>query len=483
MQETLWLKTSDAPLWSRCMQSLRHRVPESALNTWFSALELLRCENGVAEVGVPNSFVLEYVEHHYLPLIESAFDAALGERIKVVLRVARAPQLEVLNSNGPSGLTEAGETRSSLGENRGSENRNRENHRSENHWRREKPQIDVTIPLNARYTFDSFVVGDCNQLAHAACMAVAEAPSTTNFNPLILYGGTGMGKTHLLQAIAHFCAENETARKIVYRTSEEFTREYIEFVQKNKDSRTFYQVYRDADVLLIDDIQFLAGKEKTQDEFHNIFSVLQSLNKQIVITSDRPPNEIQGLHTRLLSRFDTGLLADLQPPNLETRLAILKKKSESDPQSCVNEDVLGYVAGHVTSSIRELEGTLIKLSAYASFTHMPITVDIAKQILGDTLRNAHRPVTIRRVVELVAQEFQLPVSLLTSQTRKKNVAEPRQIAMYLARQLTDNSLHTIGLAFGRDYSTVIHSVKKVELSLDREPTLKSQVERLMAQLS
>jgi chromosomal replication initiator protein len=476
MQEALWLKTSDAPLWTRCMQSLRHRVPESALNTWFSALELLRCDisesGGEAEVGVPNSFVLEYVEHHYLPLIESAFETALGHRVKVVLRVARAPQLEVLRHSTPAQPVQRA---------LGSEPTHL-SHSNEKAWRREKPQIDVTIPLNLRNTFDSFVVGDCNQLAHAACMAVAEAPSATNFNPLILYGGTGMGKTHLLQAIAHFCTENETARKIVYRTSEEFTREYIEFVQKNKDSRTFYQVYRDADVLLIDDIQFLAGKEKTQDEFHNIFSVLQSLNKQIVITSDRPPNEIQGLHTRLLSRFDTGLLADLQPPNLETRLAILKKKSESDPQSCVNEDVLSYVAGHVTSSIRELEGTLIKLSAYASFTHLPITVDIAKQILGDTLRNAHRPVTIRRVIELVAQEFQLPVTLLTSQTRKKNVAEPRQIAMYLARQLTDNSLHTIGLAFGRDYSTVIHSVKKVEHSLDREPTLKSQVDRLMAQL-
>ncbi len=465
MHDSLWLKTPDAPIWTRCLQSLRHRVPESALNTWFSALELLRCENGEAEIGVPNTFVLEYVDHHYRALLESAFEATLGHAVKVTLRVAKPPQLEVLRKDEDFEPVTAPPRSSDLA------------------WRRERPRVDVNISLSSRYTFESFVVGDCNQLAHAACMAVAEAPSCTNFNPLVLYGGTGMGKTHLLQAIAHFCVENETARKIVYRTSEEFTREYIEFVQKNKDSRTFYQVYRDADVLLIDDIQFLAGKEKTQDEFHNIFSVLQSLNKQIVITSDRPPSEIQGLHTRLLSRFDTGLLADLQPPNLETRLAILKKKAESDPTSCVNEDVLGYVAAHVVSNIRELEGVLIKLSAYASFTHLPITVDIAKQILGDTVRNAHQPVTIKRVVELVAQSFQLPVTLLTSQTRKKNVAEPRQIAMYLARQLTDNSLHTIGLAFGRDYSTVIHSVKKVEQSLEREPDLRAQVDRLLSQLA
>jgi len=460
MQEALWLKTPDAPVWTRCLQTLRHRVPESALNTWFSALELIRCEEGYAEISVPNAFVLEYVEQHYRALLESAFESTLGHRVDLSFSVGRPPALEIFR---PDPAPVEARPREALA-------------------RREKPTVDVTISLNTRYTFDSFVVGDCNQLAHAACMAVAEAPSGTNFNPLVIYGGTGMGKTHLLQAIAHFCLENETARKIVYRTSEEFTREYIEFVQKNKDSRTFYQVYRDADVLLIDDIQFLAGKEKTQDEFHNIFSVLQSLNKQIVITSDRPPHEIQGLHTRLLSRFDTGLLADLQPPNLETRLAILKKKAEIDKASCVNESVLAYVASHVTSNIRELEGTLIKLSAYASFTHMPLTVDIARQILGDTVRNAYQAVTIRRIVELVAEEFQLPVTLLTSQTRKKNVSEPRQIAMYIARQVTDNSLHTIGLAFGRDYSTVIHSVKKVELALDKEPGLKNQVDRLMARL-
>jgi chromosomal replication initiator protein len=465
MHQALWLKTPDAPIWTRCLQSLRHRVSESALNTWFSALELIRCDETEAEVGVPNTFVLEYVEHHYRIVLESAFEAALGHRVSVVLSVAKPPALEILRQESQIETKPISPVA------------------SEKYGRREPPKVDVTISLNTRCTFDSFVVGDCNQLAHAACVAVAEAPSCTNFNPLVLYGGTGMGKTHLLQAIAHFCLENETARKIVYRTSEEFTREYIEFVQKNKDSRTFYQVYRDADVLLIDDIQFLAGKEKTQDEFHNIFSVLQSLNKQIVITSDRPPSEIQGLHTRLLSRFDTGLLADLQPPNLETRLAILKKKAESDPTSCVNEDVLGYVASHVTSNIRELEGTLIKLSAYASFTHMPITVEIAKQILGDTVRNAHQPVTIKKVVEMVAQEFKLAVSLLTSQTRKKNVSEPRQMAMYIARQLTDNSLHTIGLAFGRDYSTVIHSVKKVEQALEREPDLKKQIDGLIAKLT
>jgi chromosomal replication initiator protein len=471
MGEHTLIQAEESSLWAQCLSALRSQISESALNTWFSALEILETSGGEMVIGVPNGFVLEYVSHHYRTVIEKALEDILGHAVHVSFTVpSRAPHLEVYGA-------EPSRAEGALASTFGSP-------AQEAPWikTRGPVRVEVTVPLNERYTFDDFVIGDCNQLAHAACKAVAEAPSHNNFNPLVLYGGTGMGKTHLVQAIAHFCIENETVRKVVYRTSEEFTREYIEYVQKNKDSRTFYQVYKDADILLIDDIQFLAGKQSTQDEFFNIFSILQSLNKQIVITSDRPPAEIKGLHTRLLSRFDTGLLADLQPPNLETRLAILQKKSEGDGDSPITGDVLTYVANQVTSNIRELEGTLIKLSAYHSFTHMPITVEIAKQILGDTLRNVNQPVTIKRVLDQVAMEYGTTVSLLTSQTRKKNVAEPRQIAMYLARQLTDNSLHTIGLAFGRDYSTVIHSIKKVEQCLEKDPELKRQVERLLESL-
>lgn len=478
--EQILIKAKENSLWSQCLEALGSKISESALNTWFSALEIVATTADELVIGVPNGFVLEYVSHHYRAVIENTLESILGSFVRVSFIVSsRTPHLELFQA-----------------ENRSLENNPelapfsqayspKQNQFSTNDtWNKSRTpvRVEVTVPLNLNYTFENFVIGDCNQLAHAACKAVAEAPSQNNFNPLILYGGTGMGKTHLVQAIAHFCIENETVRKVVYRTSEEFTREYIEYVQKNKDSRTFYQVYKDTDILLIDDIQFLAGKQSTQEEFFNIFSILQSLNKQIVITSDRPPSEIKGLHTRLLSRFDTGLLADLQPPNLETRLAILQKKSEGDGEGFLTGDVLTYVANQVTSNIRELEGTLIKLSAYASFTHMPVNVEIAKQILGDTIRNVNQPVTIKRIVDQVAMEFSTTVSLLTSQTRKKNVAEPRQIAMYMARQLTDNSLHTIGLAFGRDYSTVIHSVKKVEQSLERDSELKKQVDKMMEAL-
>lgn len=467
MGEQTLIDATEKSLWSQCLDSLRTKISDSALNTWFSALEVLESTSDEMVIGVPNGFVLEYVLHHYRAIIESTLESLLGNPIRVTFTVTtRGPHLELFQADArnPDARNDFGGFPA-----------------SDAPWvkTRGPVRVEVTVPLNVNYTFDNFVIGDCNQLAHAACMAVAEAPNQNNFNPLILYGGTGMGKTHLVQAIAHFCIENETVRKVVYRTSEEFTREYIEFVQKNKDSRTFYQVYKDTDILLIDDIQFLAGKQSTQEEFFNIFSILHSLNKQIVITSDRPPSEIKGLHTRLLSRFDTGLLADLQPPNLETRLAILQKKSEGDGDGFITGDVLTYVASQVTSNIRELEGTLIKLSAYASFTHMAVNVDIAKQILGDTIRNVNQPVTIKRILDSVASEYSTTVSLMTSQTRKKNVAEPRQIAMYMARQLTDNSLHTIGLAFGRDYSTVIHSVKKVEQTLERDLDLKKQVDRLM----
>jgi chromosomal replication initiator protein len=462
METGLLPESSSQDLWISLREILRARIPETALNTWFTTLECLGLEAGIFTIGVPNAFVLEYVEHQYKGMVESALAEVAGMPLSVEFTVLKRPSFEIVS---PLSVLESEPEAHEVPHNRPS------------------VKVDVSIPLNFRYKFDNFVIGDCNQLAHAACMAVSESPSCNKFNPLVIYGGTGMGKTHLLQAIAHFCLENETVRKIVYRTSEEFTREYIEFVQKNRDSRAFYQVYKDTDILLIDDIQFLAGKHSTQDEFFNIFSVLQSLNRQIVITSDRPPSEIKGLHTRLLSRFDTGLLADLTPPNLETRLAILQKRAEMDPTSCINDDVLSYVANQVTSNVRELEGTLIKLSAYASFTHTPITVEIAKEILGDTLRNQNRRVTIRRILDVVALEFDLSVSLLTSQTRKKNVAEPRHLAMYLARRLTDNSLHTIGLAFGRDYSTVIHSIKRVEQGLEKEPSLRGQVDRLLSTLS
>lgn len=460
-------------LWAELLELLQDRIPETAFNTWFTHLHLVEADADNWVVGVPNSFVLEYVDHHYRGVLTETARRVCGHPVTLRFVLAAAPSDPAAGvfhpAEDPAETAEFPETGGHPPARRPAAPGN--------------PVIDATLPLPPGNTFDQFVIGECNEFAYTACVAVAESPGRNTFNPLVLHGGTGLGKTHLLQAIAQFCREHETARKIVYRTSEEFTREYIAFVQKNKDSRAFYKAYQDADVLLIDDIQFLAGKPGTQDEFFNIFSALQSFNRQIVITSDRPPAQIEGLHSRLISRFETGLCADLQPPGLETRLAILRKKAETDGASCIDAGVLDYVARHVTSNVRELEGTLIKLSAYASFSGVPITVDVARQILGDTVRNQGRKVTLRSIIDAVAAEFGLPAAQLTSQTRRKNVAEPRHAAMLLARQLTDNSLHTIGLSFGRDYSTVIHSLKRAEQMIGSDPEFASRVEAVRNRLA
>ena len=466
-------------LWTALLAQMRDRIPETAYNTWFTHLHLVEAASGNWVVGVPNAFVLEYVEPHYRSILEEAAGLVTAQAVTVGFTLATRPEDEL--SFHPAAPAEADAEPAEKAET-GGKTAARANLTAVDGRGANPTVIDSALPLVARYTFDDFVIGECNQLAHAACLAVAEAPGRNKFNPLVMHGGAGMGKTHLLQAIAHFCRENDTARKIVYRTSEEFTREYISYVQKNKDSRAFYKSYQDADILLIDDIQFLAGKPGTQDEFFNIFSALQSFNRQIVITSDRPPAQIDGLNARLISRFDTGLLADLQPPGLETRLAILRKKAESDAESCIDQGVLDFVARHVTSNVRELEGTLIKLSAYACFSGAPLTVDIARQILGDTVRNRGRRVTLKGIIEATASEFGIPAAQLTSQTRRKNVAEPRHAAMYLARQLTDNSLHTIGLSFGRDYSTVIHSLKRAEQMIDSDTLFATRIDALRTRL-
>ncbi|MBF0432736.1 MAG: chromosomal replication initiator protein DnaA [Fibrobacteria bacterium] len=452
--------------WTKCLEVLMSKIPETAFFTWFTNLELIESEHNAVTIGTPNNFVLDYVSHHYKDTIRQAIEEIMESSVDVsFVNLDKSCNSQYtgtpLFEENDHGVLQDSFTSPAL---------------------IDKTVLDSTLALNPTYSFDNFVVGDCNQLAHAACTAVAEAPQNNNFNPLVIYGGTGLGKTHLLQAVAHFVKDAETARKVVYRTSEEFTREYIDFVAKKKDSASFYRVYQDTDVLLIDDIQFLAGKKSTQEQFYSIFNNLQQLNKQVIITSDRLPSEIKGLHTRLLSRFDTGLLANLQPPKLEMRLAILRKKQESDNKGFISDEVLSYVANSVASNVRELEGTLIKLSAYACFTQIPVTVEIAKRILGDTIRNENKPITIKKIIRDVSLEFNVPVSHLTSQSRKRNVAEPRQIAMYLARKLTDNSLPTIGLAFGRDYSTVIHSLKKMETVMktnieirDRTDSLKEKI--------
>lgn len=332
--------------------------------------------------------------------------------------------------------------------------------------------------LNPRYVFDTFVVGNSNQFAQAASLAVAEAPGKTKFNPLVIYGGVGLGKTHLIQAIGNYIRKDDPSKRLVYVSSEKFTIEFINSIQNNKTTE-FSNYYRNVDILLVDDIHFFMGKERTQEEFFHTFNTLHQQGKQIVLTSDRPPKELEGLEERLISRFQWGLVADIQPPDLETRIAILQKKAEDDGLVIPN-DVIIFIATHITSNIRELEGCLIRLLAFSSLTSTDISIDLAREVLKDTIRIEKKKISIESIQKAVSEHFRIPDGMLQAKTRKKEVVLPRQVAMYLSKRLTNNSLKTIGLHFGgRDHSTVIHACQTIEDRVKENPQLGDLIERIV----
>jgi chromosomal replication initiator protein len=335
--------------------------------------------------------------------------------------------------------------------------------------------------LNQRYTFENFIKGESNQLARAAASAVANNPGGTSFNPLVIYGGTGLGKTHLMQAIGNAALANDKAKRVIYVSSEKFTVEFVDAIQSDRIS-DFSSFYRSMDILIVDDIQFFSGKEKTQDNFFHTFNELHQIGKQIILSSDRPPKELRGLDDRLLSRFQWGLTSDIQPPDLETRIAILNKKSEDDGID-LPQDVIECIATNVTTNIRELEGCLISLLAKASLEGKKITVDLARDVLKVVVGEIKSPVTIEDIQRIVADYFSIPEDLLRAKTRKQEIVSARQIAMFLTKELTNSSLKTIGLHFGgRDHSTVIHAYQSVEDQMKLDPKFQANVVQLRRKL-
>jgi chromosomal replication initiator protein len=332
--------------------------------------------------------------------------------------------------------------------------------------------------LNLSFTFENFVIGESNRFARAAALAVAEAPGQTRYNPLYVYGGVGLGKTHLLQAVGNFIRQEEPGLKLVYATSEKFTNDFISSLG-NSTVSDFHRLYRQADVLLIDDIQFLAGKESTQEQFFHTFNVLHLAGKQIVLTSDRPPKEIKGLEERLLSRFQWGLVTDIQPPDLETRIAILKKKAEAEGVA-LPSDVAGYIAEHFISNVRELEGALIRVLAYSSLAGRQLTLSLAQEILGESITNGKKEVKIEEIIRQVASHYDLTPADILSKRKTSEIAWARQVGMYLARNLTDASLKYIGAQFGgRDHSTVIHACQVVKEAITAKPELKRKIDQII----
>jgi len=416
-------------IWDHVLARIETKVNRHSYYTWFKPTAFVADHEGTIRVRVPNALFRDWLTKHYAAVIEEALDEVQrhGAPVAFVTEDAAIPIApEMPPEPDPD----------------------------------DEPLSDDLGILSPRYSFDTFIVGPSNQFAHAACRAVAEAPSRS-YNPLFIYGGVGLGKTHLMHAIGHYVVTHLKSLKLTYISSERFMNEMINAVRYDR-ILDFRERYRSVDVLLVDDVQFLAGKEGTQTEFFHTFNALYDSQKQIVISSDCPPHEIPQLEERLRSRFEWGLIADIQSPDLETKTAILKRKAETEGVP-LPDNVAIYIAGKIKSNIRELEGSLIRLIAYASLTGREITLPLAQEVLRNVLQNDDRAVTIEIVQKAVADHYSLKVSELKSKNNSKSVATPRQIAMYLCKNLTNASLPEIGKSFGgKHHSTVIHSIRKVE---------------------
>ena len=441
-------------LWSQVLEAARSRLTEQTYRTWLAETEAAGLTDSELLVEAPSAFHVEWLEEKYAALLGESIERILGRPLRLEFRCGRPVSLPLL------------------------------------------PTVEVATPLppqgplaprpalNERYTFNRFVVGDNSELATAACHAVAEDPAR-RYNPLFLYGGVGLGKTHLMHAIGNAITERDPASLICYLPAEQFTNDLVTAI-RNGTTAGFRRLYRQRDVLLVDDIQFLEGKERTQEEFFHTFNALYNARKQIVLTSDRPPKEIPGLEDRLVSRFEWGLVADITQPDYETRVAILRKKA-SDDGLALDADVIDFIARSCTASVRELEGAVIKLLAFSSLTQQDITVELARRALqvtlGGELHQRGGTLTAEHIRKAVARRWNVTEEALSSKRRTKDLTIPRQVAMYLIRDLLQYPLVRIGALFGgRDHSTVIHSIRKVEGTMTDDPSFRRSVEVLRDEL-
>jgi len=449
------LELSAESLWEEISGRLREALSDGTYSKWFGDVRGLELDDDTLVLVVPSEFTRDWIESNFLGLIGAAVRDILGGERVVELQVA---------ANGGS----AAEDRA------GSED--------------VVPMVQRAIGrpesggFNVKYTFDSFVIGSSNRFAHAAALAVAEAPAQA-YNPLFIYGSTGLGKTHLLQAVAQYVAEHSSALSVRYVTSEAFVNDFINSL-RDKRIEGFKQRYRAYDVLLIDDVQFFEGKERFQEEFFHTFNSLYEAGSQIVLSSDRPPRDIATLEERLRSRFEWGLITDIQPPDLETRIAILRKKVKVDGIHVHDEQVLTFTAGCVSTNIRELEGALTRVVAFSSLTGRPMTVELAQDVLRDVFPQGEAAeVSIKRIQDLVAERFELTHEELCGEKRSQNIVYPRQVAMYLSRELTDSSLPKIGKEFGgRDHTTVIHATSKIARLIREDRSVYNLVQELTARV-
>lgn len=435
-----------ADLWKKICSILSRELSERSFKTWFEPVSVLGSSPESLTLSVPDQYYGKWLEDHYQNLILSSAEEVLGYSPRLVYQVVEPPKATP-SLPAPS---------------------------------QSKEREEASAGWNQRYTFDDFVIGPGNRFAHAASVAVSESPAK-QYNPLFIYGPTGLGKTHLLQAIAHEMKRRYPELKILYISSEKFTNQLITAIQ-TKSTPQFRAKYRTLDLLLIDDVHFIAEKDSTQEEFFNTFNALYEAHKQIVVTSDRPPKEIPGLEERLVSRFGWGLVTDIQPPDFETRVAILKKKMEKETV-VVPDDVSYFIADKIKSNIRELEGALIRVVAYCTLTNSKLDIRLAQEILKDSFREEAQKFTIEGIQKVVAEYFDLKVSDLRSKRRTVSVVRPRQIAMYLVRELTQHSLPEIGEYFGgKDHTTVLHACNKIAAEREKDVGVRVLLDKFLGLL-
>ncbi len=503
------MNRSPQQVWEECLEIIRDNISRQSFKTWFSPLRAvsLEDENGLLKLTLqlPSRFYFEWLEEHYFTLLRKTITKVLGPSGRLFYDIVIEQNNSETGFDGTSvqlpARQPANEPRAQVplapgyrpqmdGGASGSQQPHLA-HPFDLDAQSGQTQVAVNNPfvipgirkaqvdsrLNPGYTFDRFIEGDCNRLARSASLAIAQQPGGTSFNPFLLYGGVGLGKTHLIQAIGNYIQANRPNDAVLYVSSERFTTEFVQAIQHNRVS-DFSIFYRQIDLLIIDDVQFFSGKEKTQEEFFHIFNALHQSGKQIVLSADRPPRDIKGIEERLLSRFQWGLSADLQSPDLETRIAILRRKAVEDGIE-MQDDIFEFVAHNIKSNIRELEGALIRLLAYGTLHKREVDLPMAKEVLRDLIKDTRVSLSIEEIQRLVCEYFSIPEDLVRAKTRKREVVQARQVAMYFSKALTQHSLKTIGLHFGgRDHSTVIHANQSVENQLDTDPKFRDLIEEI-----
>ncbi|MGD1843612.1 MAG: chromosomal replication initiator protein DnaA [Thermonemataceae bacterium] len=464
-------------VWNNCLNVIKENIPEQSFKTWFEPIVPLKLEGTVLTIQVPSQFFYEWIEEHYIHLLRIAIDKELGTTGRLEYSII----IDKGNDQSRPYTVNIQTAKVEFDKNAQKSNKINTSAKKKQDILKEYESFFRGIKFNFNYTFDNFVEGDCNRLARSAGYAVAKKPGVTAFNPLMLYGGVGLGKTHLVQAIGNHIRNNQQEKVVVYVSSEKFTNQFIEEL-KNNNLQKLTNFYLQMDVLIIDDVQFLSGKEKTQEMFFHIFNHLHQQGKQIVMTSDRPPIELQGFQDRLLSRFKCGLTADFQQPDFETRMAIIHRKLQSEGIE-LNDEIIEYLAHSIDSNIRELEGVIVSLMAQSSLNKLAIDLPLCKQVVQQITQASEKhpdvDVGIDLIQKVVCDYFSISPEILKSKSRKKEIAMARQIAMYFCKEYTNFSLKSIGYHFGgRDHSTVIHAIQNISDLRENDGDMKATVQEI-----